>query len=150
MDAIIAGRHSSIRMLEMGKNKLADGETAATGHDHFVVPPAPPGAGLADGQMSAWVAPRVGAYADLRCRTGADGPVPKDPHTPCPECCSRGDWQVHNWPNKSTTYTWEPNEQWANNTLWSFSSVCFNFAASLQDQQASRGEPVVPIGLVGS
>jgi hypothetical protein len=149
MDAVIGGRYSSIRMLEMGKNKLTDGQDAATGHDHFIVPPAPPGGGLTDGQMSAWVEPRVGAYEDVRCRLGL-GPVPEDPNTPCPECCSPGDWGVHNWPNKSTTYTYEPNEQWANNTLWSFSSVCFNFAASLQDQQASRGENVVPIGLVGT
>ena len=28
--------------------------------------------------------------------------------------------------------------------------MCFHFAASLQEQQSSRGEPVVPVGLVGA
>ena len=133
----------------MGKNKLGDSEGLSSGHDHYIVPPASAGGILRDGKMSSWVEPRVGAYGDLKCRSGI-GPVPKDVHTPCPECCSLGDWESHDWPNKTTTYTYTPNEQWANNTMWSFSSVCFNFAASLQDMQASRGETVAPIGLIGS
>jgi hypothetical protein len=149
MDAVLRGKYSTIRMLEMGKNKLRDTDDATSGHDHYVVPPAPPGGILRDGQMSAWVEPRVGAYGSLKCRAGV-GPVPKDVHTPCPDCCSLGDWQSHNFPNKTTSWTYTPNEQWTNNTMWSFSSVCFNFAASLQDMQESRGEQVVPIGLIGS
>ena len=149
MDGVIAGKYKTIRLLEMGKNKLRDDADAATGHDKYVVPPAQDQTALRDGELSAWVEPRVGAYANLSCRVG-HGPVPKDPHTPCPDCCSLGSWDAHNWPNKSTTYTYEPTEQWTNNTLWSFSSVCFHFATALQDEQVRRGEQIVPIGLIGS
>ena len=49
-------------------------------HDPFVVPPAPASLDgapqLADGQMSAWVPPRVGAYGNLSCRANL-GPIPK-------------------------------------------------------------------------
>lgn len=105
-DAVLAGKYDNIRLFEMGKNKLRDGSWAATGNDHFIIPPPPPPGGgqLTDGDLSGWMLPSAGMYASASCRTGA-GPSPKDPHTPCPDCCCTGGWQSHDWPNHTTTYT---------------------------------------------
>ena len=93
-DAVIAGRYDHIRLFEMGQNKLSDNSFQSAGLDPFALAPATPSPNsLRDAQLSQWVYPLVGHYANLSCRMGL-GPLPrpKDPHTPCPECCSQGEW----------------------------------------------------------
>jgi hypothetical protein len=65
-DAVMAGKYSHIRLMEMGKNKLRDG-SGVDGNDHLIVPP-PQGDSMADGQLSRWLAPAVGNYSNINCR----------------------------------------------------------------------------------
>lgn len=90
-DAVLAGRYSSIRLFEMGKNEQPDASNNNSNHDFYIVPPAQLddwNPDLQDGVISGWQHPTAGRYADALCRIGG-GPAPKDPHTPCPDCCSR-------------------------------------------------------------
>ena len=143
-EAVLAGRYSNIRMLEMGKNQRRDGGA----YDYYTIPPPPPVSGrLEDGTMSPWSLAAVGNYSSAVCRQGG-GPVPKDMHTPCPECCSTGTFQQ----SSNGTWYWSPNDQWLGSTIDQFSAVAWHFATSLTDEMeaSNGGEGVVPLGLIGS
>lgn len=117
----------------MGKNKLRGG-SGAEGNDHLIVPPAGPNAGLVDGQMSRWLVPDVGNYSSINCRMEIGKlPSPKDQNSPCPECCSTGQWDStvnHSAPNNQTWH-WQADEQWFSNNIVGFSAACWNFATTL-------------------
>ena len=116
-----------------------------------MIPPADPHAGMGDGQLSSWLLPDVGNYSNLACRSGRGAlPTPTDQNTPCPECCSVGQWDSTNLPNGTQDWHWTPDEQWGGSTLFAFSSVCWSFATAMADMAAERGEPQVPMGLIGS
>jgi hypothetical protein len=108
----MAGKYASIRLMEMGKNKLRDG-SGAEGNDHLIVPvrvqaailgvppivsssapadsrrqwaqPAAPDAGLVDGQTSRWLVPTVGNYSNINCRMEI-GTYSKEPLCVCYNC----------------------------------------------------------------
>ena len=52
---------------------------------------------------------------------------PQDQHTPCPDCCSDGDWRQ---PQGSDKWQWNDNEQWHGNTIAGFSAACWTFATA--------------------
>ena len=55
-EAVLAGRYSTIRMFEMGKNVQPD--TSKT--DFFIIPPADTSMDLDDGTLSGWRLPSAG------------------------------------------------------------------------------------------
>jgi hypothetical protein len=125
-DAVMAGKYSHIRLMEMGKNKLRDG-SGVDGNDHLIVPPTQ-GDSMADGQLSRWLAPAVGNYSNINCRMELGKlPAPADQNTPCPECCSQGQWDSSG-PQDNQTWHWTADEQWFGNTMVGFSAACLNFA----------------------
>ena len=83
------------------------------------MPPPGPAGQLRDAQLSSWVTPTAGRYADAVCRAGG-GPRPKDPNTPCPECCSEGEWT-----QEGAEWSWAPNDAWHGSTLNEFSAACW-------------------------
>jgi hypothetical protein len=89
-DAVLAGRYSNIRLMEMGQNQVLDGQ--APNNDPWTISPSTATGDFHDAILSKWTLPTVGRYAEAACRIGG-GPRPKDQNTPCPECCSNGDWR---------------------------------------------------------
>jgi len=127
-DAVLAGKYKNIRMHTTPHNNQPDGGWNGTDLD-ILKPPNPwnPYGGTPGG---GWALPDVGTYANKTCRDGHGKTCP-DPH----ECC--------------TAYPL-PNQDWLYNNINQFSSACWHFAEHLTDIMETNGEPVVPLGLIGS
>jgi hypothetical protein len=126
-DKVMAGKYKNIRMHTTPHNNQNDSALADGVFDFYTSPPPPPYSNFGGYPEGGWLLADVGTYANQTCREG-----PYEPSMP--DC---------------TAYP-QPDDSWLDNSIDGFSAACWHFAEQLTDMQEAAGEPIVPLGLIGS